>query len=334
MTMLRGILLVMLLWSAGVAAQAQSTGEMPSRSIQLWPNGVPTDSGTPPHGPERINHSGAVSNISQPRLVIYRPAQPNGAAVLIIGGGGYYEIGIAHEVEPTARWLATLGVTSAMLYYRLPANGWKAIAPFQDGQRAMRILRAQAAALGIDAQRIGVLGFSAGGHLAGMLATRSDDTFYAPMDATDRQSARPDFAGLIYPVTSLQPPYDTTHAAHELSTQPDAASAYTVQLHVTRATPPSFIAHAADDPIANVGASLELFDVLRKQQVPAELHVFEQGGHGWGLGQAGAPVAAWPQLFANWAQLHGFFSAGTNPLPTTTTAAPAHRHRHASNRNP
>jgi acetyl esterase/lipase len=327
--MLRGILLVILLCWVGAAAQAQSIADLSSRSIPLWPNGVPADSGTAPQGAERTSHSGAVSNIGQPRLVIYRPAQPNGAAVLVIGGGGYYQIGIGHEADPAARWLATLGVTSAVLYYRLPADGWKAVAPFQDGQRAMRILRAQATVLGLDARRIGVLGFSAGGHLAGILATRSDDAFYAPMDATDRQSAHPDFAALIYPVTSLRPPYDTTRAAHELSTQPDAATAYTVSVHVTHATPPSFIAHAADDPIANVGASLELFDVLRKQQVPAELHVFEQGGHGWGMGQAGTLVAAWPQLFASWAQAHGFFSAGTAAAP----AAPARRHGAARKRD-
>jgi len=305
------------------------------QSINLWPAGVPTDSGDGPRGTERVVQTGkgigAVSHISQPRIVIYHPVHPNGAAVLLMGGGGYFRIEVGSEANPTAQWLAAIGVTPVVLYYRLPADHWKAVAPFQDGQRAIRILRAQASQLGIDPHRIGVIGFSAGGNLAGILATRSETNFYAPLDAADRQSSRPDFAGLIYPVTSLQPPYATTRSVRELSTQADAATAYTVQLHVSHTMPPTFIAHAVDDPIANVGASLALFDLLRQAQVPAELHVFETGGHGWGLGQPGTLVSAWPGLFATWARMHGFFpsgsgvspyplipSAGTTPKPSTT----------------
>jgi len=333
MTTLRKWLIAPVAWLVCAVALAQTTpadGSQP-QSIELWPSGVPANSGTPPRGPERIGQSGtgvgAVSNISRPRIEIYRPPQPNGSAVLIIGGGGYYRIGISHEAEPTAQWLAALGVTPVVLYYRLPTDGWKAVAPFQDGQRALRILRARAGELGIDPQRIGVIGFSAGGNLAGILATRFNDALYVPTDATDRQSARPDFAGLIYPVTSLQPPYATTRSVRELSTQPDAATAYTVQLHVSHAMPPTFIAHAVDDPIANVGASLALFDVLRQQQVPAELHVFEKGGHGWGLGEPGSLVASWPRLFASWARVHGFFPAGMNVTPY---ALPRHARKAAA----
>lgn len=305
------------------------------QSIDLWPAGVPADSGDGPRGAERIGQTGsgvgAVSHISQPRIVIYRPLHPNGAAVLLMGGGGYFRIEVGNEANPTAQWLAAIGVTPVVLYYRLPADHWKAVAPFQDGQRAIRVLRAQASQLGIDPHRIGVIGFSAGGNLAGILATRSETNFYTPTDAVDQQSSRPDFAGLIYPVTSLQPPYATTRSVRELSTQADAATAYTVQLHVSHTMPPTFIAHAVDDPIANVGASLALFDLLRQAQVPAELHVFEKGGHGWGLGQPGTLVSAWPGLFATWARVHGFFPggsgvtpyplfprAGTTPNPSTT----------------
>jgi acetyl esterase/lipase len=337
MTMLRRMLVAVvacLMCAGAFAQQPAAANNAPLQSIDLWPAGAPADSGSAPRGPERVGQTGtgvgAVSNISEPRMVIYRPPQPNGTAVLIIGGGGYFRIGIGNESEPTAQWLAALGITPVILYYRLPSNGWKAVAPFQDGQRAMRLLRARAGELGIDPHRIGVIGFSAGGNLAGILATRSGDAFYPPVDAADQQSARPDFAGLIYPVSSLQPPYDTTRSVRELTTQSDAVTAYTVQLHVTHDTPPTFIAHAADDPIVHVGSSLALFEVLHQQQVPVELHVFEKGGHGWGLGQPGTLVAAWPRLFMSWAREHAFVPAGMVATPYTL---PRHTQKPAKSDN-
>jgi acetyl esterase/lipase len=318
------VLLAACLCSLSVHAAATDAPSVP-QTITLWPASPPDGHG--PSGPERIGRSGtgvgAVSNISHPRIEIYRPAQPNGTAVLLIGGGGYFRIGIGHEVMPAAQWLAALGVTPVVLYYRLPGEGWTAAAPFQDGQRAMRLLRAHASELGIDPARIGVLGFSAGGNLAGILATRPTATFYAPVDAADKLSARPDFAGLIYPVSSLQVPYDTTRTRRELSTQADAVQAYTVQLHVTHDTPPTFIAHAVDDPIVKVGASLSLFDALLAKDVPAELHVFEKGGHGWGLGRPGTLVASWPRLFALWCRQHGLMAAGSGSPFSAPHAAPA-----------
>ena len=280
-------------------------------SIDLWPGSPPGGGGS--KGPERIGQSGtgvgAVSNINRPRIEIYKPARPNGAAVVLIGGGGYFRIGMGHEVMPTAKWLAALGVTPVVLYYRLPADHWPAAAPFQDGQRAIRVLRAHATELGIDAKRIGVVGFSAGGNLAGIAETRFADTLYPAVDAADQLSARPDFAGLVYPVISLQKPFDTTRSSRELSTQADSVQAYSVELHVSHDTPPTFLAQAVDDPIANIGNSLVMFDALRKNSVDTELHVFDKGGHGWGLGDPGTAVAQWPQLFASWASRAGFFSA-------------------------
>lgn len=318
-----------------VSVHAAPTDATPApKTIALWPSSPPDGNG--PRGPERIGRSGtgvgAVANISHPRIEIYRPAQPNGTAVLIIGGGGYFRIGIGHEVMPTAQWLAALGVTPVVLYYRLPGEGWSAAAPYQDGQRAMRLLRANAAELDIDPKRIGVVGFSAGGNLAGILATRPAAPFYAPVDDADKQSARPDFAGLIYPVSSLQPPYDTTRTGREVSTQADAVQAYTLQLHVTHETSPIFLVHAVDDPIVKVGASLSLFDVLLSKGVPAELHVFEKGGHGWGLGRPGTLVASWPRLFALWCRQHDllpaasaspFSASSTTPVIASPAAAPA-----------
>ncbi|MGN6092592.1 MAG: alpha/beta hydrolase [Luteibacter jiangsuensis] len=294
-------------------------------SYDLWPGTPPGGGG--PSGPERIGQSGtgvgAVSNVSKPRIEVYRPANPNGAAVVLIGGGGYFRIGIGHEVVPTARWLAALGVTPVVLYYRLPADHWPAVAPFQDAQRAIRLVRAHAPELGIDPKRVGVLGFSAGGNLAGIAETRFADALYPAVDASDTLSARPDFAGLIYPVVSLQKPYDTTRSFRELSTQGDAVQAYSVELHVTHDTPPTFLAQAADDPIANIGNSLVMFDALRKNNVDSELHVFDKGGHGWGLGDPGSAPSAWPRLFAAWARRQGFFNAADASPFANPAAAPA-----------
>ncbi|WP_053096224.1 alpha/beta hydrolase [Frateuria defendens] len=323
MNMLRGIGCVLLAWllpASFVFAQALPAAPRldgaSAQTVLLWPGQPPGSPGPGPSGPEQGGDSdgdvlgGAVFNVTRPRMVVYRPVRANGTAVLLIGGGGYVRIGIGHESMTTAQWLARQGVTPVVLYYRLPGDGWPPAAPFQDAQRAMRLLRARAAELGLDPHRLGVLGFSAGGNLAGITATRHAHAFYAPVDAADRLPSRPDFAGLIYPVISLQPPFDTTRSSRELGRQADAATAYSVDLHVGRDTSPTFLAHAADDPIAAVDNSLRMFDALRRQGVAAELHVFERGGHGWGMGRPGTPVAAWPGLFAAWARGHGFMAAG------------------------
>lgn len=308
------------------AAQAQNAAFLAKgQTMDLWSGSPPADSGQAPAGPERVWRTGsgvgAVSNISTPRMVIFHPQHPNGTAILIMGGGGYFRIGIGHESVPTAKWLLSLGVTPVILYYRLPVDGWKPVAPFQDGQRAVRLLRAKAHVLGINPQRIGVLGFSAGGNLAGIIETRFKHDFYAPVDAVDKQSSRPDFAGLIYPVSSLKPPYDTTRTRRELLPQANAEAAYTVQDHVSDRTPPTFIAHAADDPIVSVDASRELYKVLRKHGVPSQLHVFAHGGHGWGLGMPGTAVGQWPVLFAGWLAQHGWLTPATGAATTSTRPA-------------
>lgn len=293
---------VLLLVAVPAAAQG---GEV----ISLWP-GVMPGSGTAT-GPEKIGSEGAatgsVSNVTVPRMVVVRPKNPNGAAVLVIGGGGYFRIQIGSAAMPTAQWLADRGVTAFVLYYRLPGDGWNADAPFQDGQRAMRILRGNWKALGIDPRRIGVLGFSAGGHLAGTLATRGADSFYPAADAVDRISAVPDFAALIYPVVSMRAPIDTTRTFRELKGLPDFRDAFSVEAHVSAATPPLFLTHAANDPIAAPEHSLRLQAAMLAAKRPVELHLFETGGHSFGLGKPGSPVSAWPRLFLAWARGNGWF---------------------------
>lgn len=306
----RALFLMLALASfAGLAhARVAATHATTRQVIDLWSGVPPARSGHASKGSERVRKTGrfqgAVSNIRMPRMVVMQPARANGTAVLIMAGGGYARIEIGREARPAARWLASLGVTAVILYYRLPADGWAPVAPFQDAQRAMRLLRARAGSLGIDPDRVGVLGFSSGGNLAGITATRFDHDFYVAVDGADTQSSRPDFAGLIYPVASVKPPYDTTRTSRELAPEADAATAYTVRDHVSGRTPPTFIAHAEDDPIVDVGASLSLFDALRSHGVPAELHVFDHGGHGWGLGPSGSRVSNWPHLFAGWMGEH------------------------------
>ncbi|MGH8505787.1 MAG: alpha/beta hydrolase, partial [Stenotrophobium sp.] len=291
--------------------------------LDLWPASVAANG--PTRGSERVGSEGkglgAAMNISRARIEVYKPEHPNGTAVIIMGGGGYFRIQIASESIPVAQWLSALGVTPVVLYYRLPADGWKAVAPFQDGQRAVRVLREHAAALGIDPHKIGVIGLSAGGNLAAITATRFGDRLYDPIDAADKLSARPDFVGLIYPVISMKGDLGTTRSRRELNaTQKDADDAYSAELHVTRDTPPTFLAHAADDPIANVGHSMVMFNALKHDKVPVEMHIFETGGHGWGLGAPGTLTAQWPRLFATWARSHGFMTLTQLSTPIGSVA--------------
>lgn len=314
---LAGVLLVGL---GAASAQAQH-GEL--QTLPLWPAGhLPQVVSGPEQVGTESSSMGAVTRVSEPRLEIHRATNPDGTAVLILGGGGFFRIQIGTAARPMAQWLASIGVTSAVLYYRLPADGWPASAPFADGQRAMRLLRANATELGIDPDRIGVIGSSAGGNLAGTLATRFDHDFYPALDSSDRLSSRPDFLAMIYPVVTLRPPYDTTRTRRELDTQSDAVSAYSVEEHVRADMPPVFLAHAADDAIADVGHSLLMFQATHRIGVPAELHVFDRGGHSWGLGRPGSQVAQWPRLFATWARRHGFMTTPPVSLQPLTGSAP------------
>ena len=300
---------VLLAWLAAMfvaASPAQAQYKLGKPEVYaVWP-GDPPGSGKP-SGPEKIadegGQTGAYSNISEPRYEVYRPAHPNGAAVLLFGGGGYFRIQIGSTRDVAAK-LAAHGITPVILYYRLPGDGWNADAPFQDAQRTLRLLRAGASRWGLDPARIGVVGMSAGGHLAGIMATRGGHDFYPPTDAVDKLSAVPAFAGMIYPVVSMRPPIDTTQTRKKLAALPDYRDAYSVEGQVGPDTPPVFLAHAADDPIANVEHSLRMFAAMRAARRPVELHVFETGGHSWGAGKPGTLVAAWPELFVAWLAQH------------------------------
>lgn len=274
--------------------------------MRLWPDTPPGGGG--PSGPEHVSPGGAIRHIAVPHLRIYRPANPTGAAVLVAAGGGYRHIDMRQEAAPAARWLAAHGITAFALLYRLPGEGWTAgaDAPLQDAQRAMRIIRADSAVRG----KIGALGFSSGGHLMGMVATRFDEAIYTPLDALDRLSARPDNAALIYPIIALEPPYDDTSTRRILigqnPTQTDAA-AWSVQTNIRKGDPPFFLVQAADDPVSNPANTQIMQQACEAASVPVERHLLAQGGHGFGMGKPGTDTALWPAWYQTWLQRQGMF---------------------------
>lgn len=279
--------------------------EPASDTLPLWPGTPPGGGG--PSGQATVSAKGSVRNVVSPSIQIFAPAKPNGAAVLVAGGGGYRHIGNGPEAMPAARWLNEQGVTAFVLTYRLPDEGWKVgpLAPLQDAQRALRLIRAGAGRFGIDPHRLGVLGFSAGGHLLGMAATRSAFASYAPVDADDALSARPDFAALIYPVITLEPPYDHTSTRRVLvgkHPSPALAAEWSVQTHVGSDCPPMFLVQAKDDPISNPANTQIMATACEKAGVPVELHQLPSGGHGFGMGKQGTPTAQWPDYFRAWLQ--------------------------------
>lgn len=276
--------------------------------IDLW-EGVQPPNGPGPQGKERISSTGSYSNILRPRLIVHSPQQPIGAAMLVIAGGGYAHIEIGEESTPASKWLQSIGVTAFELAYRLPSEGWSSVdVPFQDGQRAMRLIRSLAQKYAFNVNKIGIMGFSAGGHLAGMTETEPDEQLYPPIDSVDRLSARPDFVALLYPVITMLPPFNNTHTEEEiLGKHPSLKlqQKYSVQLHVNANTPPTFLAQALDDPVSNVENSKLMYSMLQKYNISAELHLFKTGGHGWGLGAPGSPEQIWPKLFETWAKANG-----------------------------
>jgi acetyl esterase/lipase len=271
--------------------------------MQLWPSGPPGGGG--PVGPLRETAEGTVSNVACPFLEVVTPLQPNGAAVLVAGGGGYTYIDMANEAHPAAHWLMDQGVTAFVLNYRLPREGWRngPLAPLQDAQRAIRMMRSMADAMRLDPRRMGVMGFSAGGHLVGLASVRADFHSYPATDQIDEQSARPEFAALIYPVVTLEPPLDHTSTCHELigdHPSPEARGEWSIQTHVRQGCPPMFLVEADDDPICKPAHTRILEAACLSANVPVERHRFKSGGHGFGMGRPGTPETIWPDMCREW----------------------------------
>jgi len=248
-----------------------------------------------------------LEGVQAPSLYVFRPRNPNGSSLLILPGGGYVFLSLHGECIDLAYRLMETGTTCFLLLYRLPSEGWanSGNVPLQDAQRAMRFIRALSGHFGIDPTKLGVVGFSAGAHLAATLATRHDEASYPMNDAVDTMAARPDFVGLLFPVINLRPPGFGTglHDDTLLGKNPTEAQfvARTPSLCVTAATSPCFIVHAMDDPQVPLEHSLEMVDALRAGNIPVEAHFFQSGGHGFDITlPERLPASHWPHLFRNW----------------------------------
>ena len=300
---------------AGALAQPPVREE----AVELWPGAMPGDRGsrivarTDDQSKDSAHSDRWLTGIARPALIVCRPVRPNGAAAVLIPGGSYRFLAYDNEGTAQARWLNALGVTAFILKYRLPVEGWdgRADVPLQDAQRAMRIIRAGAGGFGIDPARVAVLGFSAGGHLAASLATGHAERVYAPVDAADRLSARPDMAGLIYPVITTIAGFGHAESRDNLlgADAPAALRQHrSVELRVDAQTPPTFLVHAADDGLVPVENTLAFHAALLAAKRPAELHVFDEGGHGFGVRAPRIlPVSHWPELFSAFAARKGVF---------------------------
>jgi len=263
---------------------------------------------------DRAYNDRYVFNIETPRMAVFRPARPSGAAVLIAPGGGYSWVVVDKEGYEMARWLAALGVTAFVLFYRLPNEGWTSgpDTPLADAQRAMRLIRQRAAMYRIDPARICAMGFSAGGHVCADLLARFATPVYSAVDAADRLSARPDFAAPIYPVVSMSAPSAHAGSRRNLIGQdatPERERAHSPHLHIPANAPPCFLLHAEDDVSVPVENTLLLRAALRAKGVRTETHLFPDGGHGFGLRLArGKSVEGWEDLFWAWGRKQGLFA--------------------------
>ncbi|MGA9658159.1 MAG: alpha/beta hydrolase [Asticcacaulis sp.] len=304
-----------------VNAQTPKTKDRAGFFQDIWP-GNPPGGGKVTAAEEVIlrNPKGgnpddtAFLHVRKPWLVVRKPAKPNGAAMLIMPGGGYVRVAVSKAGGDIDAWLASEGITTFTMDYRLPADGWAAgpDVALQDAQRAIRIIRARSAELGIDPERIGVIGFSAGGHVAGLLATRWAEKSYAPIDAIDQQSARPAVVAMMYPVVTMMAPYAHGGSLKELlgSAPSDAArQASSVERHVTADTPPTFVGGTTDDPVVPMQNAILMFEALKAAKIPSELHLYEGATHGFPLHNSKGDLMPWAAPTLSFLRRHGLDAA-------------------------
>jgi acetyl esterase/lipase len=291
-----------------LAGPAAVSGADKPQIVNVWPGKVPGETGQV--GKEKFLEQKSrdrpvklLTNVSTPTLTIYRPARDKGtgASVLICPGGGYHILAWDLEGEEVAAWLNSIGVTGIILKYRVPRRPDQPkdkppLGPLQDAQRALSLVRSKAGQWQLDPKRIGILGFSAGGHLAASASTNFDRRAYPAMDEVDRVSCRPDFTVLVYPA------YLIAQGKDELATD----------IRARKDCPPAFFAHASDDPIKSDNSVL-MYLALKHAGVPAELHIYARGGHGFGLRASEYPCSAWPRQCADWMKAQGFLRAARNP---------------------
>ncbi|HEY2823381.1 MAG TPA: alpha/beta hydrolase [Candidatus Acidoferrum sp.] len=286
--------------SCNVAYAQAPTGWQPSSGhtqIPIWPKGAPGTTASNPAAESDTTTAKdnliagkpliRLGNVSNPTITLYQPTtKPTGAAVVVFPGGGYHILAIDLEGTEVCDWLTSSGIACIILKYRVPDSGPfpKSSAALQDAQRAVGLVRSNAAEWHIDPNRTGVLGFSAGAHLAAALSTHYDQRLYDTVDSADNVSCRPDFAVIVYPGYL---------AIAENNFAPNA------EIHPTEKTPPSFIVQSEDDPV-HIENSTVYFLALKNAKVPAELHIYAEGGHGWGLRPTNQPVTHWPKLVETW----------------------------------
>lgn len=323
------------LWMAfaSCAMFAQPSGWQPSaghQQISIWPGHAPDPQ--PVAGPEAVETSKklfggkpivGVRNVTQPTMTVY-PAQGknSGVAIMVFPGGGYQGLAIDLEGTDVCDWLTPKGITCVLLKYRVtdvgpyPKSGPypEAKMALEDAQRAMGILRSRAAEWHIDPNKIGVLGFSAGGHMVAAISNHFEKRLYPPVDDADRKSCRPDFAVAIYPGhLSLSAAISdarrgkTNFPLHYPATA-DKNLALNPDLKITRQTPPTFLLQAEDDHVDNVNDSLAYYIALKNAGVPVEMHLYAQGGHAFGLRPTNLAITGWPQLVESWLKTIGMIS--------------------------
>ena len=286
---------------ASVASATPAARPLVARAqlvIPLWANGAPGALGATP--------------ADQPEMTPYLPpaGTSNGTGVVIFPGGGYQHLAMDHEGSAIANWLAGLGVTTFVVKYRLgPAYHHPTM--LGDAQRAIRIARARAAEWNVDPHRLGIIGFSAGGHLASSAGTHFDAGNASSADPIERASSRPDFELLIYPVITMRD--SVTHGGLRLNLlgkepTPELVKLLSNELQVTRETPPTFLVHSTDDRTVPVQNSLLFYEALKRNGVSAEMHVFEHGGHGYGMAPKDPALAIWTTLCETWMRRHGWLT--------------------------
>ena len=274
--------------------------------LPLWPEGVPD--AKPELGPNKVDENGRTTNITEPSLTVYPAAvdRPNGTAVIICPGGGYVRQSTRREGEQYAYWLSTLGITSFVLTYRQQEFGHPA--PLRDVLRAVRLVRAQAARFKVQPDRIGVMGSSAGGHLAATAGTLYEHPLGRTGAELDKVSARPDFLMLMYPVIAMEGP--AVHAGSRkalLGTSPKDADVASMspERQVTAATPPTLLIHTQADQAVPVENSILFYQALTRHKVPAEMYLFEQGSHGMGMRDGLGTASSWPRRAEEWLKMRG-----------------------------
>jgi len=303
--------------SEGLPSSGVSLGLKPSLPLQyVWPGEAPGGEHVTVEEQTVLRHPGGDPNdtafyhVRKPWLLLKKPARPNGGAVLIAPGGSYTRIATSKAGSDIDAWLSDLGYTVFTLAYRLPGDGWAAgpDVALQDVQRSVRLIRSQSQALSLDPARLAVMGFSAGGHVAGLSATRFAATSYAPVDAADQLSAKPTVVAMCYPVVTATLPYAHKESAKNLTgaTPTDAQRDYaSVEKHVPAYAPPTFVCATTDDPVVPMQNAILMFEALKAQKIASELHLYEGATHGFPLRTKSGELLPWATTALAFMERHG-----------------------------